>query len=171
MNLNRLTANEHAEVLQRLLQKRPELKVEAERLASKVIANTSAGDVARSVKLALTIDHTRIGELSGYQPGSGYVEPSEAAYWLLEEAVEPFERDIERLMGMGLRVDAQERAMGLIDGLFRGSDEASDDTVLSWCPDFADERAPYLLQRWEQLGLDLPTDRVLEVLPDSIAWE
>lgn len=152
MDLDDLSTDERATVFLELISEHPRLRERAEVLARDLIASVTSDDIAAEVQEALDIDHTRIGELEGRGPG-GYVEPAEAAVWLLEDAVKPFEQDIVRLGRMALFDDARVRAAGLLDGLHQSVDNAVDGTVLSWCPEFPAEHAEYLERRFGEMGI------------------
>lgn len=49
----------------------------------------------------------------------GYVEPTEAAWELLEETVGAFDREVERLIKLGMIGPALDTALGVIGGLYR----------------------------------------------------
>jgi len=98
------------------LAKHPDLRTEAEQIAVDMISSPSVDDVAEDVRGAVTslgIDsfHGRTGK----QPW-GYVEPSQAAWDLLGEAVEDILADMKRRMDLGLHEAAEPR--------FRAADRA-----------------------------------------------
>jgi hypothetical protein len=70
----------------------------------------------------------------------GYVEPSEAAWEILEETVEPFREDMKRHLELGLEAEALEICKGLVLGCYRLSEREGGD-VLGWAPDFPAEAA------------------------------
>ena len=61
----------------------------------------------------------------------GYVEPSEAAWEILEETVEPFLDDLKRHIELGLEAEAFEICKGMVLGLYRLSEREGGD-VLGW---------------------------------------
>ncbi|PYJ92661.1 MAG: hypothetical protein DME23_27085, partial [Verrucomicrobia bacterium] len=86
--LERLDSEEAVALLHLLLDKHPELRPEVEEMAKNVISSKSIEDIAADVFSAVTeVDlealHGRAGKHSW-----GYVEPSEAAWELLEEALD-----------------------------------------------------------------------------------
>lgn len=63
----------------------------------------------------------------------GYVEPTEAAWALLEEALQPWIEDIGRLSRIGLAQAARETGLGILGGLHRCLEHGrDDDLLLSW---------------------------------------
>ena len=87
----------------------------------------------------------------------GYVEPSEAAWEILEETVEPFREDMKRHLELGLEAEALEICKGLVLGCYRLSERAGGD-VLGWAPDFPGEAAGNALEVW-YTGTDDPKSR------------
>ena len=77
----------------------------------------------------------------------GYVEPSEAAWEILEETVEPYLDDLKRHLELGLEAEALEICKGLVLGCYRLSEREGGD-VLGWAPDFPAEAAGNALEIW-----------------------
>ncbi len=61
----------------------------------------------------------------------GYVEPTEAAWEILEEALEPFAEQMKRHIELGLEAAAVGVCQGIVLGLYSCRDKASD-RVLGW---------------------------------------
>ena len=75
----------------------------------------------------------------------GYVEPSEAAAELLEEALDPFIDDMKRYLEAGLEGPACQFCQGILLGLFRVRDGGEND-ILNWVPHFPGEAAANALK-------------------------
>ena len=94
--LARLKGEEAAALLRTLLKKHPELAGEVEALAGSVIGDVSTEDIAQDVEDAVRwLDLEDLNSRAGSH-ADGYIEPSEAAWELVEEAVMPFIEDITR---------------------------------------------------------------------------
>jgi len=121
--LDRLEPWEAQAVLRRLLAAHPNLGIEAEQISKSLLGEISleivADDVADAIR-SLSLDdlNGRAGRHSW-----GYVEPSEAAWELLEEAVNPFLEDMKRRMGLGLEAETLEVCKGILLGLYSARDE------------------------------------------------
>jgi len=145
--LDHIQPNEAAIVLQRLLAVHPELLAEAEEISRMVLGDVSfesiAGDVEDSIRqLDLDDLNGRAGRHSW-----GYTEPSEAAWGLLEEVVEPFVEDMKRNLSLGLDEEAFEICKGIVLGLYQCRDESGDD-FLGWASDFPAEAATDAVTDW-----------------------
>jgi hypothetical protein len=68
------------------------------------------------------------------------VEPGDAAWQLLQEAIEDVQIDMERRMQAGLEPAAQMLCRGVVTGLYNVRNTKSDG-ALGWAPDFPAEAA------------------------------
>jgi hypothetical protein len=151
-----------------LLRSRPDLADAAEALARARLEITDtevlAADVAWAVEELVWED---IGGRIGYQPRRGYVHPNEAAWELLEEAIQPFIDDVNRRAELDLQPAAVGVAVGLVAGLYdcRGAD---DGTVLGEAggDDAAFELASWALRTLGDLGLPVPHEALEKRCPD-----
>ena len=138
--VDKMAPTELLTVLRALLAKHADLRTEAEQIAVDMISSPSVDDVAEDVRGAVTslgIDsfHGRAGK----QPW-GYVEPSQAAWDLLGEAVEDILADMKRRMDLGLHEAAEAICCGIVLGLHK-AEGAGSDGPLGWAPDFPAEEA------------------------------
>ncbi len=138
--LDQLTADEAATVLRLLLENRPDLKKDVEALAKSVIGDVSVEDVADAVEDEVrSLDLEDLNSRAGSH-AHGYVEPSEAAWELVEEAVAPFLDDIKRRAESGQFDAALATCAGVVLGLYRRRDNDREE-FLGWAPDSPDEMA------------------------------
>jgi hypothetical protein len=77
----------------------------------------------------------------------GYVEPTEAAWEVLEEAIEPFIEDIKRQSDLGLEKEALETCKGVALGLYR-VEHGKATPVTEEAPDFPSEAAARAIETW-----------------------
>jgi hypothetical protein len=170
--LGRLSSAEAASVLHHLLQRHPELQPEAENAATDILSQVSFLTVADDVESAvLQFDYDDLNSRAG-RHSWGYVEPSEAAGELLEEAVEPFMEDMKRYLELGLEEQALELCQGILLGLYRVRDGEKND-ILGWAPDFPGEAAENAFKAWshavaagESGSRRLPRSFVAEHIPE-----
>jgi hypothetical protein len=148
--LDKLDDAEAAAVLHKLLDRHRDLRIEAEAVARDVLAGISAFSVADEIEDALLqFDYDDLNGRAGKQSW-GYVEPSEAAGELLEEALEPFIDDMKRYLEAGQEEPACQFCQGILLGLYRVRDSEND--LLSWAPDFPGEAASDALKVWRETG-------------------
>jgi hypothetical protein len=157
--LDNLKAEEALNVLHRLLATHPNLKKEVESIARSLLGEVSFEETADEVQEAISaLDMDGLNGRAGRHEHS-YVEPSEAAWEILEEAVEPFTADIKRRIELGLEADALEICKGTVLGLYR-VDHTGGGPVAEWAPDFPSEAAGDAIDAWLLPGPRKKTDRI-----------
>lgn len=164
--LSLLGASELGAVLDGLLRARPELRPEAELIARGQLADTSQEAVAEELEWKLR--SLSSAELHGHADRQrwGYVEPTEAAWDLLSESVEPYHREIERLRALGIITAAIETALGVVDALYRCRGRHDSELLLSWAPDFPVEEACSVVDGLAKAGIAVPPDRFDDAAPE-----
>jgi len=149
--LDELQPEEAALVLRQLLAGHPELLSEAEEISRSALGDVSFESIASDV--GDSIRQLDLDDLNG-RAGShswGYTEPTEAAWELLEEAVEPFVEDMKRHLGLGLDEEAFEICKGIVFGLYQCRN-ANGDEFLDWALDFPAEAAGNAVDDWIGAG-------------------
>lgn len=149
--LDGLQPGEAALVLRRLLAGHPELLPEAEEISRSTLGDVSFESIASEVEDS--IRQLNLDDLDGRagRHSWGYTEPTEAAWELLEEAVEPFVEDMKRHLGLGLDEEAFEICKGIVLGLYQCRN-ASGDEFLGWASDFPAEAAGNAVADWIGAG-------------------
>jgi hypothetical protein len=136
----KMSPGELAQVLHALLRKHPDLKPEAEAIAVDLVSSSSVEDTAEQVLDAVTaLDLDSLNDRAGSHSW-GYVEPTEAAWELLEEAVQDVIADMKRRMDLGLETAAETICLGIVVGLHKAKNVVSDGP-LAWAEDFPAEAA------------------------------
>lgn len=165
-HLAALSFDEKGLVLDALLRLNPDLLAAAEEEAGRLLMAVDPDAVADDVEAALmSHSHEEIGDRAGYHPGQGYVEPTQAAWDILDEAFEEFVADVERLLALGHTEAARATALGVLGGLRRCEDVRSDETVLSWAEDFPGEAAGEVMRLLADADIVVTSDEVEAVAP------
>jgi hypothetical protein len=127
-------------VLRALIARHPELAADAEQLSRAAVTQVDAEAIAAEVEDAvLALDLDDLNAWAGRQR-RGYVEPTEAAWELLEEALEPFLDEMRRRVELGFEAAAVATCRGIVLGLYRCRGQTTD-KVLGWAEDFPGEAA------------------------------
>jgi len=173
--LDRLKPDETAEVLRRLLATHSDLSGEAERIAKTVLGAVTFEAIANEVEDAVCAPdlddlHGRAGRHEW-----GYVEPTEAAWEILDEAAQPFLDDIKRQIKLGLEMEALEICKGVLLGLYR-VEHGKSEGLLEYAADFPAEAAGNAIQTWltgdllgktpRRKGLEFPREFIEQFLPE-----
>ena len=125
--LNTLTAAEKGELLDALLAARPDLRGQAEELATRRLSGVDPIGVADGVASALRfVEIDELNGRSGHRPGIGYVHPVDAAAEVLDELLQPYLDDLQRHAQLGMTAAAAEMAVGILHGLHRCRDGGSE---------------------------------------------
>lgn len=135
-----MAEGKRAAVLDVLLEDHPELRAEAEAIAARVVSSPSVDQIADEI--LDTVESVDMDALNGRagRHSWGYVEPSEAAWELPEEALDESVQDMKHLTAAGLDSAAETLCCGIVVGLLRAKDVESDG-ALNWAPDFPLEEA------------------------------
>ncbi len=149
--LDGLQPGEAAAVLRRLLAGHPELLPEADEISRSTLGEVTLESVASDVEDAIRqLNHEDLNGRAG-RHSWGYTEPTEAAWELLEEVVEPFVEDMKRHLSLGLDKEALEICKGIVLGLYLCRN-ARGDEFLGWAPDFPAEAAGNAVADWIGAG-------------------
>jgi hypothetical protein len=151
--LEHLKPEEAAVVLDHLLEAHPELAGEADEMARSVLGQQDYEGVAAEVEDEVrALDYDVLNARAGSHEG-GYVEPSEAAWEIIEETLDPFLDDLKRHLELGLEAEGLEICQGVVLGCYRLSEREGGD-VLGWAPDSPAEAAGNALEIWCRGGND-----------------
>lgn len=135
-----LTGHEATRVLHHLLSQHPDLIPEAEETALDLLVEVDADAVADDVQAVVErLGYAHLKGRAGRQRW-GYVEPTEAAWEILQEEIEPFLDDLRRYVTLGLEQPAVELCSGIVLGLERAEDSDQGE-LLEMAPDFPAEAA------------------------------
>jgi hypothetical protein len=114
--LDVLTGDEAGAVLRHLLSSHPELIPDARQAAKALLATVSFTETARSIFQALiALD---LDDLNAGPRAVGYVEPSEAAWAVIENITATYFRDLERRVKLRHEDEATELCKGIVLGLY-----------------------------------------------------
>ncbi|MDP8975649.1 MAG: hypothetical protein M3N28_04650 [Actinomycetota bacterium] len=140
-----LRPREQAAVLHQLVAAHPALDHELAQLALAYLEDVNADQVAQRVTERLaSLPVTALAARAGKQPGC-YVHETDAACQLVEEALEPFEDDPWRCVGLRVNDAAKRQLVGLLEGLYRGRNPDAGSVLAYAGPDLPHEHATWLI--------------------------
>ena len=142
--LQALRGDDALVILRRLADRNPESATVIETMAKDLLSAVDAGDVAADVLAELeSLSVEDVWDRAGPRH-DGYSDPGEVAAEMIDEALEPYAHEIERLIGLGMQVQ--------VDGLFRGVLRGLYDFGIAPATPFRDEAADSVE---EQFGANL----------------
>lgn len=147
--LGKLQPSKAKKVLQALLKAHPKLKAEAEEIARSLISDVSFHEIAGEVEWELeSHDLDELNARAG-KTRWGYTDPNDAAHEILHEAIDPIIEEMQRFLELGLDREALETCQGLVFGLYDVRNKKNDG-CLGWAPDFAEQTAEEVIEKWSK---------------------
>lgn len=141
---------EAKELLGRLLDVHPELLKEAAGIAEEKLGAVTLEAVAHDVTFALEgLSVEDIWEQAGTHAEGSYVEPSEAAWEVVEEVVAPFLTDLTRRVALARRTEAAAICQDVLLALYRIC-EGDGEFLEGHAPDTLEETAAQALAAWKK---------------------
>ena len=144
-----LSADEASQVLNGLLKDNPLLTSKIYDVAIKVAGNADDGTIRDEVFSEL--DALDMDDLSGRagRKRHGYVEPSDAAWGLFEEALNPFIDAMKKSQQRALPATAKAYCVGIIKGLWQYKNESISD-LKDWLEDAPGEYIDSVVEEWKK---------------------
>ena len=144
-----LNSDEAANVLKDMLDNDPSLLKIAYEAAIKKAGDVDAGTIMNEVFKSLNIlDLDDLNHRAG-RTRHGYVEPSEAAWEMFEEVLEPFINEMKKNQKRALPAAAKAHCIGIIKGLWKYRDESFSD-IADWFEDAPDEYVDTVIDEWKK---------------------
>lgn len=148
--MDALDEAEAKELLGRLLDAHPELLEEAVGAADERLGAVTREAVAHDVAFALEgLSVEDVWERADTHADGSYVEPTEAAWDVVEEAMAPFLTDLTRRVELGRRTEAAAICQGVLLALYRIS-EGDGEFLEGHAPDTLEEIAAQALAAWKK---------------------
>jgi len=117
--------------------------------AIKIAANIDIDMVSKRVFNALNwLDYDDLNARAG-KTRYGYVEPSDAAWELFEEALDPFVNEMKKCQQRTLPSAAKDYCIGIIKGLWRYQEESSSE-ICDWFEDEPGAFVERVVDEWKE---------------------
>jgi hypothetical protein len=78
----------------------------------------------------------------------GYIDPTEAAYEMVEEVIEPYLEKLKKYQELGMNTEANRMCMGLLLGLYQFDHESTSE-FKDWAPDAPSSFAWTVVDAWK----------------------
>ncbi|MDR1309166.1 MAG: hypothetical protein LBL95_04625 [Deltaproteobacteria bacterium] len=147
--IQNLNAREASQVLNNLLSDNHDLTKKAYEIAKKVATDLDVDAIMDEVFFEL--DNIDLDDMNGRagRTRHGYVEPSEAAWEIFEEALNPFIDEMKKNQQRKLPSAAKAYCIGIIKGL-RKYEETSSSDFKEWVTDAPGEFVYSVIGDWEE---------------------
>ncbi len=158
--LDSLSVDQARFVLARLIGDDPALAARAEGIARDVLRMVDTEGVAESVASDLScIDIEEVWETSGRRR-DGYVYPSERAWEMLDDALEPHKGEMMAYLKRGMVEESRLCCAGILLGI-RRFQKTSRSGILEEAPDYCNETFDSVREEWEKAVGDAAQVRLL----------
>ena len=146
--IGNLDDSEASRVLRVLLNDNPDLLRKAYDIALNVANDVNADTIANQVFNSL--EALDLDDLNNYGRSMyGYVEPTEAAFELFEEAIYPFVNELKANHNRSLPTVAKTFCIGIIMGLWRYGSESTSD-FSGWVEDVPFDYIDTVIDEWKK---------------------
>jgi hypothetical protein len=147
--LQSLNADERSQVLMAILANDPALVKKAYAIAMEIVGDTNVDEISDDVYHALnSLDVDDLYDSSG-ATRHGYVDPSDRAWEMFEEALYPFIADMKKNQQRSLPFEAKIHCIGIIKGLLKYEKESNSD-LSEWVPDAPGESIINVVDEWKE---------------------
>ena len=147
--LETISPEEALAVLKRLAASDSRIRKKAEEIAAELIGDVDVDDVAEELLWELdSIPVEDVWDKSG-PTRDGYVDPGDCAWQLLEDALEPFTRQLHKCQELSLKEQAKLHCMGILKGIHRFQTESTSE-FKSWSVDAPGEFFVSVYQQWKK---------------------
>ncbi|HPB64254.1 MAG TPA: hypothetical protein PKY42_03470 [Mesotoga sp.] len=147
--LDIINGNDALLILKALANEDRSIAKRIEQIALEYLRDVDFEKIASQVYYALErIEVEDLWDQSG-RMRDGYVEPSERAWEMFEEALEPFTNELKKYLDLSLDNEAKNYCMGILKGLHR-FDKESTSQFKDWVEDAPDEFFERILNDWKK---------------------
>lgn len=147
--LKEISGREALLILGELVRDDELLKKRIESLAQKYLEQVELKEVVDAVYSALdSLDVEDLWDSSG-STRYGYIEPVERAYEMVEEALEPFIKEMKRFQRLSMFEQAKVQCLGILSGIYSYHMEA-DSEFKEWAPDVLEEQFLFIFGEWKK---------------------
>ena len=149
--LDKIQPTEALVILRKLAESDTGIKKRIAEIAEDLIKDVDIDEICDDV--FSTLDFIDVHELWGRSGASsdGYTSPEDMAYEMVEEALDPFEKEVHRLFDLGMGQEAKLSCMGVLKGLYKYEHESKSE-FKDWASDIPGECYGHLLEEWRKLN-------------------
>lgn len=145
--IDNITSEQAMSILNSLWDNHPDIRKKIEKAAEDILSCVEYNDVCEDVRAELdSLDEEDLFDRSG-PSHHGYHDPSEVAGEMLEEAVKPFQDQMNRYFKLEKQHEATEVCKGILKALYTYNEEA-DSQFADYATDWPGEMFGVILRDW-----------------------
>ena len=148
--LDSLSGSDALAIIKILSDRSPKLAQEIDAIARELLSHVNMDEVAANVQMELEfIDVEDVWDKSG-ATSRGYVDPGDAAWERFEEALEPFQKEMDKYKQLSMLREAEITCQGILKGIYLFDKESSTE-YKNWAIDAPGEYFGLILSNWKKL--------------------
>lgn len=143
----KISSNEAIEILRQITKKDKNLKKKIIELAEDLFRDVDVDDICEAVFDALDgIDVHELWDRAGPKT-DGYTSPEDMSVEMFEKALEPFVKEMQRLLNLKMLKEAKLYCMGILSGIYQ-YEKDSESEFKDWAADVPGEAFGSILKEW-----------------------
>lgn len=147
--LDKISPGKALEILKRLSEKDQNIAQRIEKEAGEVFEKIDLEEICEGVYLVLDgIDVEELWDRSG-PSRDGYSSPEDMAVEMMEEELEPYNKEVIEYLELGITNAAKFYCMGVLKGIYKYVQESKSE-FKNWAVDVPEECFGYLLEEWKK---------------------
>ena len=151
-----LSGSDALAILKILSDRSAKLAQEIDAIARELLSHVNMDEVAANVQMELEfIDVEDVWDKSG-ATSRGYVDPGDAAWEMFEEALEPFQKEMDKYKQLSMLKEAEITCQGMLKGIYLFDKESSTE-YKNWAIDAPAEYFGLILGDWKKLFAGQPS--------------
>ncbi|MBI4529707.1 MAG: hypothetical protein HY695_38400 [Deltaproteobacteria bacterium] len=172
--LESITGADALAILKVLAARNENLAQEIDAVAKELFSHVEIDEMAANVQMELESLHVEdIWDRAG-RKRDGYVDPGDAAWEMFEEALKPFQDEVDKYKQLSMLQEADLACRGILKGIYDFHKESSTE-YKQWAVDAPSEYFGVVLDDWKKLFTGrLPFPRMMAFLqshcPDWAGW-
>lgn len=171
--LKSITGADALAILEILAGRNENLAQEIDAVAKELLSQVEMEEVAANVQMELEFLHIEdVWDRSGAKR-DGYVDPGDAAWEMFEEALGPFQSEMDKYKQLSMLKEAELTCQGILKGIYSFDKESSTE-YKQWAVDAPGEYFRVILNDWKKLQSRPPVlimQKFLEAhCPDWAEW-
>lgn len=157
-----ISAGDALAILRLLAKEDPKIANRIEQIAIEYLSGVDIDDIASEVYFDLdSIEVEEVWDRSG-RTRNGYVEPTEMACQMFEEALEPFVEEMKKYQRLSMFVGAKNYCIGILKGICKFENESTSE-YKDWAVDAPKEYFEWLVDEWKEGQKGITDEELREV--------